>query len=124
MGGSCIVWAEKRKRGCCRRSRLSPGRFGFRGEKKERGRILTGILFLAAVFGCTLSVLEMLEPPVDKKVFLGGIFFLAVIWQIICWNKKTCAWGQMILWAQCDSVCHFPLGQDPDRGKNGGKYSA
>ena len=23
------------------------------GEKKERGRILTGILFLAAVFGCS-----------------------------------------------------------------------
>ena len=94
------------------------------GEKKERGRILTGILFLAAVFGCTLSVLEMLEPPVDKKVFLGGIFFLAVIWQIICWNKKTCAWGQNDSVGQCDSVCHFPLGQDPDRGKNGGKYSA
>ena len=44
------------------------------GEKKERGRILTGILFLAAVFGCTLSVLEMLEPPVDKKVFWEEFF--------------------------------------------------
>ena len=90
------------------------------GEKKERGRILTGILFLAAVFGCTLSVLEMLEPPVDKKVFLGGIFFLAVIWQIICWNKKTCAWGQMILWA---SVILFAIFRW-DRILTGGRMAA
>ena len=53
-----------------------PGRFrASRGREKGKGENSDGILFLAAVFGCSLSVLEMLEPPVDKKVFLGGDFF-------------------------------------------------
>lgn len=76
-------------------------------SKTVNERLAPFVLYLMVVLGSGLAVLEMLEPDIDPGTFLGGLLLFSCLWQGIYWNKKTCAWGQLILWAAVAVVCWF-----------------
>lgn len=78
-----------------------------RAAKAAAGRLAPFGVHLMASLGSGLAVLEMLEPEIDRGAFLTAVLLLSCLWQGIYWNRKTCAWGQLALWAGVAGFCWF-----------------
>lgn len=77
------------------------------GGRRERllERLGPLVIFLMAVLGSGLAVLEILEPEIDKRAFVRLLLLFVAMWQGVYWNKRTAAWGQLAVWAGVIFCC-------------------